>query len=172
MQACEGPPGLLSNCPFKRKGFQVSLRQGDLNLCDDCNEKHFQNTGTSNAKSFSGANVSGGNNISAEDDQDLSKRKSSSKNTVQQSDSDNCCKEKEGVILHPLLTYIAASMQSGNIHSISRAVKGYFTLPQIINAKYVLWKNCSTAVIGEKICRRGSTMRPEIDATLQDIIEV
>ena len=73
-------------------------------------------------------------------------------------------------ILEPLLAYILFSLQSSTSENISKAVLGHFTPEQIFNAKEVLWGKCDIKVIGQKVRRRGSNVRSEQDANLQDII--
>ena len=73
-------------------------------------------------------------------------------------------------ILEPLLAYILFSLQSSTSENISKAVLGHFTPEQIFNAKEVLWGKCDVKVIGQKVRRRGSNVRSEQDANLQDII--
>jgi ribosome-binding protein aMBF1 (putative translation factor) len=40
MPKCVGMLGLNNVCPNNAKGKQVRLRQGDLELCDDCYKSH------------------------------------------------------------------------------------------------------------------------------------
>ena len=125
MPACEGPPGMDNRCPYKRKGASVKLRQGDMDLCDDCFPLHFPDT--QSGQPVLGACAS-----------DVSNSSDGIQNGIQSVQNTNDCRGNSTssghLILQPLLTYIAFSIQSGTVDSVKRAVKSYFSLAQIIDA--------------------------------------
>jgi hypothetical protein len=78
----------------------------------------------------------------------------------------------EGPIINTVLAYIAFSMLSSSCDAIKRAVVGFFTLQQIVEAKDMLWELLSKDVTGDKFHRRDSQLRSEAEAHTSDIISV
>jgi hypothetical protein len=61
-------------------------------------------------------------------------------------------------------------MITSTCDSIKKAVLGFFTIAQIIDAKDLLWTIGDKEIVKEKISRRHSNMRSEAEAHLSDIL--
>jgi hypothetical protein len=74
------------------------------------------------------------------------------------------------MINEPLLAFIVFAMQSGTIENTKKAVLGFFTADRILKAKGTLWRYSCNIMIGKKVARRSTDVRPEEEANLVDII--
>jgi hypothetical protein len=74
------------------------------------------------------------------------------------------------MINNAILAYISYSMQSGTHENIKKAVLGSFNGDEIAKAKHDLWDNCDGNIIGKKVMRQSSTVRPAEEANVVDII--
>ena len=126
--------------PVKKN--DVTVTQGDMMLC----------------KSRCDTRI-GGNK-----EEDKNTRENNTNNT------DNNEKTNEVNIVNPLLAYILFSLHSGTVENVRNAVIDHFPLDIIINAKNILWNSCDRKLIGEKIKRKGSTIRTENEANVTDIL--
>jgi hypothetical protein len=86
------------------------------------------------------------------------------------SDRDSRSKPDMTPVIQPVLMYIAMSMMTSTCESIKKAVLGFFTLPQIVEAKNCLWSLGDTEVLGSKTSRRDSNIRSEAEAHVVDIL--
>ena len=157
---CCGPP--YKPCQEKSPR-NVRLRNGDLMMCDMCNEISFprnvqpdiqvtqDNTaGQSNAVPNSAPNVE------------------SNANTNEPSSSESNVK----IILNPLLSYIISGLNSGTAVNVKKAVLGHFTQEEIHDAKKTLFNECEDHknIIGENLRRKSTSSRTEKEAHLWDIL--
>ena len=140
MPRCYGLPA--GECPLKKNDVTVTLRQGDMMLCQSCCDTRF-----------------GGNK-----EEDKNTRENNTNNT------DDNEETNEVNIVNPLLAYILFSPHSGTVENVRNAVIDHFPLDIIINAKNILWDSCDRKLIGEKIKRKGSTIRTENEANVTDIL--
>ena len=140
MPRCYGLPA--GECPLKKNDVTVTLRQGDMMLCQSCCDTRF-----------------GGNK-----EEDKNTRENNTNNT------DDNEETNEVNIVNPLLAYILFSLHSGTVENVRNAVIDHFPLDIIINAKNILWDSCDRKLIGEKIKRKGSTIRTENEANVTDIL--
>ena len=77
------------------------------------------------------------------------------------------------MLIHPILSYIAFSLNGGTIELIKQAVAGYFTSDDICEAKDLIFTKCDEEVIGVKKSRRirDGDARSKTDHDVMDIIE-
>ena len=77
------------------------------------------------------------------------------------------------MLIHPILSYIAYSLNSGTIELIKQAVAGYFTSDDICEAKDLIFTKCDEEVIGVKKSRRvrDGDFRSKANNDVMDIIE-
>ena len=103
-----------------------------MDLCEDCYVLHFRSSLAEGSRLVDcgegSATGSSGDSITC-----LKERYSSI--------SSGLPPDKE-LILQPLLTYIAHSLQTGTCDAIKRAVRGHFSQAQVIEAKNTLWDKC------------------------------
>ena len=150
---CEG----LHNkpCTKERCDASVKLCQGDLMLCPECKEARFP----------------GNKNSSASSDPGLAdKNETNPKDTSQLDLPTKGAISRERVLIQPVLSYILFSMQSASADNIKLSVLGHFSDSAICEAKDMLWSFCGTKIIGDKKSRKGSSVRPEKEAHISDII--
>ena len=102
MPRCYGLP--LGECPLKKNDVTVTLRQGDMMLCQACLDTRF-----------------GGNK-----EEDKNTRENNANNT------DNNEVTNEVNIVNPLLAYILFSLHSGTVENVRNAVIDHFPLDIII----------------------------------------
>ena len=102
MPRCYGLP--VGECPLKKNDVTVTLRQGDMMLCQACWDTRF-----------------GGNK-----EEDKNTRKNNTNNT------DNNEVTNEVNIVNPLLAYILFSLHSGTVENVRNAVIDHFPLDIII----------------------------------------
>ena len=138
MPVCEGLP--TGQCPHS-KPKNVKFTQGDMFLCDNCENARF------------GTKVKQLNDNTAEASAEV--------NVPSANDTKYICQ--------PLLAYILFSLQSGSIENIKNAALGHFTHQEIVDAKNTLWDACGE-MIGEKLNRKDSPTRSEREAHLSDIV--
>lgn len=74
------------------------------------------------------------------------------------------------VILQPILAYIHYALQGGTVANVKRAVTGYYTEADIVDAKQVLFDRCDNVVIGSIKHRRDGDNRSRVDAHVEDIV--
>ena len=105
-----GPPGTV--CPVTTRGKVVTLCQGDLFLCEQCNASRF---GTKTKE----ASADGGNNK-----------------------GNNGAPKKQSQIINHVLGYIRYAIDSSTDVNIKHAVTDHFKDQDIIDAKNILWEKC------------------------------
>jgi hypothetical protein len=75
------------------------------------------------------------------------------------------------VVIQPILTYMASSLNNSSHENIKKAVIGYFSLQQIIEAKDTLYSVANNSIIGDKVSSRVSTTRTEAEAHVVDMLQ-
>ncbi len=142
-----------SSCRLGNKAINVRpFRQGDLTLCQDCETARFK----------PGAN--GSNEINDCNDGNLS-------DPNQPNVIPSAPVPAEDVIIDPVLSYIVFSSKCSTNDNLLKTVVGHFSNEQVLTAKYTLWNNAPSEVIGDLIRRRDSSLRSLQFANCLDVIQ-
>ena len=158
MLRCDGIPE--GPCPLNSTGSIVNMMQGDMNLCQHCYDVRYNKPQTRNKTSAKSDDTCPKQRYSAsavDEEENI--------DANQLNDIDNSV-----TICDPLLSYIVYSMMNSTSDNIKNAVLGHFTDAQINNSKFMLWNKCDMGIIGEKPRRKDSSMRPEKEAHVLDIL--
>ena len=151
MVCCQGIP--TGPCPISGPK-QVKLCNGDLMLCESCNQVRFPSAKKSSVKDNS-TNIATSDAITSGD---------STVNNASPPVS------KDRYLMQPVLAYVSFALQSGPAENVKNAVLGFFSAEDIIEAKNKLWEFCGETALGEKLKRKDSSTRSEREAHLFDII--
>ena len=73
-------------------------------------------------------------------------------------------------IVNPLLAYMLFALQSGTAENVRQAVIAHFPLNAVLDAKTALWDACDNVILGDKLKRKDSQTRTELEAHVQDIL--
>ena len=177
IMACDGLAD--GPCPIANRNKKVTLCQGDLMLCDHCNNMRFgsktkeqrEKAGTkASAQMSSGSKPANESILMAAPPllarPDWGEHSGSTPNVT----APEMGEKEDRCLIQPLLAYILFSMQSATRDNIKLAVLGRFSAEEILEAKSKLWESRGES-LGQFPLRKESRARPEKEAHIIDILQ-
>ena len=144
-------PGSGQKCPSKKSGSAVKQYDNGLALCSDCHTKRMS------------VQVNGIQSPRSGVSEDTAVKQ------VVDTDSVNMG-NRDGLIMNPLLTYAKYGLSNSSTESVVKAMSGYYTLDEAMEAKICLW-NKYAECLGDPKSRRDSCQRSELVAHIRDILD-
>ena len=169
MPRCEGPPG--AGCPNKRNDNSVVFSQGDMCLCPACIDIRFGHLTDQRVNRRRDSDVTERKQLAVNQDEEMPCSQNEADDNRQLAATPN---EEDNIpevsIVNPLLAYMLFALQSGTAENVRQAVIAHFPLNAVLDAKTALWDACDNVILGDKLKRKDSQTRTELEAHVQDIL--
>ena len=175
MPRCEGRPD--GPCPDNKNDRTVRLSQGDLMLCEGCEQYRFPNIAEQNSKRKTKKAATSVANSTADNGRPVSgailpATTTSTTTTADAAAAVGVANTQSKLVVNELLAYITYYRNNANADALRRCVINYFTPADIAAAKKLIATEFQSKAAGHPslIERRNSTTRAVHEAELDDVI--